>query len=50
MQIKQTNVLIFSPIFKLAVSFVDQLWFAIYRDPGSYKRRDDKLGLSPLIK
>ena len=34
-QIKQTNISIFSPIFGLTVSFADPLWFAMYRDQGS---------------
>ena len=49
-QIKQTNISIFSPIFELTVSFADTLWLAICCDQGSWKRGDDKLDLCLLIK
>ena len=47
-QIKQTNISIFLPIFGLTVPFADPLWFAMYRDQGSQKRHNEKLGLNLL--
>ena len=40
------NISIFSPIFRLTVSFADPLWFAMYYHWGSYKRCDYKLGFN----
>ena len=36
-QTKQTNISIFSPIFRLTVSFADPFWFAVYSNQGSQK-------------
>ena len=34
-QIEQTNISTFSPIFRLTVSFADPLWITMYRNRGS---------------
>ena len=47
-QIKDSNISIFLPIFQLTVSFTDPLWFAMYHNQCSYKRSNDKLGPSLL--
>ena len=47
-QIKDSNISIFLPIFQLTVSFTDPLWFAMYHNRCSYKRSNDKLGPSLL--
>ena len=50
MQIKQTNISIFLPIFGLTVSFGDPLWFAMYHDHDDKHDDTDKLGLLWLNK